>query len=138
MLKNRIKLGCDIGGGGDYNVYVLRFGPFAIVAGKNQSDNTMVNVSEIERLQKEWGIEWRDISIDDIGIGRGVADRFREKGLPVNSVNVGSSAIHKDTFANLKAELYWDMGAWVRGEDVRFDKNDNWIQILLIMYSLTS
>ena len=138
MLKNRIKLGCDIGGGGDYNVYVLRFGPFAIVAGKNQSDNTMVNVSEIERLQKEWGIEWRDISIDDIGIGRGVADRFREKGLPVNSVNVGSSAIHKDTFANLKAELYWDMGAWVRGEDVRFDKNDNWIQILWIRYSVTS
>jgi hypothetical protein len=137
-LKNRLKLGCDIGGGGDYNVYVLRFGPFAIVAGKNQSDNTMVNVSEIERLQKEWGFEWDDVSIDDIGIGRGVADRFREKGLPVNSVNVGSSAIHKDTFANLKAELYWDLGAWIRGEDVRLEKNDNWVQVLWIRYSTTS
>lgn len=137
-LKNRLKLGCDIGGGGDYNVYVLRFGPFAIVAGKNQSDNTMVNVAEIERLQKEWGFEWDDVSIDDIGIGRGVADRFREKGLPVNSVNVGSSAIHKDTFANLKAELYWDLGAWIRGEDVRLEKNDNWVQVLWIRYSTTS
>jgi hypothetical protein len=137
-LKNRLKLGCDIGGGGDYNVYVLRFGPFAIVAGKNQSDNTMVNVAEIERLQREWGFEWDDVSIDDIGIGRGVADRFREKGLPVNSVNVGSSAIHKDTFANLKAELYWDLGAWIRGEDVRLEKNDNWVQVLWIRYSTTS
>jgi hypothetical protein len=137
-LKDRLKLGCDIGGGGDYNVYVLRFGPFAIVAGKNQSNNTMVNVAEIERLQKEWGIEWSDISIDDIGIGRGVADRFREKGLPVNSVNVGSSAIHKDRFSNLKAELYWELGTWIRGENVRLEKNDNWIQILWIRYSTTS
>jgi hypothetical protein len=98
----------------------------------------MVNVAEIERLQREWGFEWDDVSIDDIGIGRGVADRFREKGLPVNSVNVGSSAIHKDTFANLKAELYWDLGAWIRGEDVRLEKNDNWVQVLWIRYSTTS
>ena len=137
-LKNKLRLGCDIGGGGDYNVYVLRFGPYAIIAGKNQSDNTMVNVSEIERLQKEWGIDWEDISIDDIGIGRGVADRFREKGLGVNSVNVGSSAINKDTFANLKAELYWKLGTWIRGVDVRLDKNDNWVQILWIRYTTTS
>jgi len=136
--SGKLKLGCDIGGGGDYNVYVLRYGPFAIVAGKNQSNNTMTNVSEIDRLKELWGIEYEDISIDDIGIGRGVADRFREKGCNVNSVNVGSSAIHKDTFSNLKAELYWDLGEWIRREDVRLDKNDNWIQVLWIRYSTTS
>jgi hypothetical protein len=98
----------------------------------------MTNVSEIDRLKELWGIEYEDISIDDIGIGRGVADRFREKGCNVNSVNVGSSAIHKDTFSNLKAELYWDLGEWIRREDVRLDKNDNWIQVLWIRYSTTS
>lgn len=138
LKKYKLKLGADIGGGGDFNVYVLRFGPFAIVVGVNRSNNTMVNVSEIERLQTEWGFAWEDVSIDDIGIGRGVADRLKEKGYKINAVDVGAKSRHSDTFFNLKAELYWSLGSWIRGEKTRLDKDDNWIQLLWIRYTTTS
>ena len=136
--KHKLKLGCDIGGGGDYNVYVLRFGQFAVLAGANKSNNTMVNVSEIERLKEEWGFEWADVSIDDIGIGRGVSDRMKEKGYNVNAVDVGSRSRFKDTFFNLKAELYWSLADWIRRENTRLEQNENWVQLLWIRYTTTS
>jgi hypothetical protein len=136
--KYTLKLGCDIGGGGDLNVYVLRFGPFAIVAGSNKSNNTMVNVSEIERLKEEWGFEWVDVSIDDIGIGRGVSDRLKEKGYRVNAVDVGARSRFKDTFFNLKAELYWAVADWIRRENTRLEQDEHWVQFLWIRYTTTS
>ena len=136
--KYTLKLGCDIGGGGDLNVYVLRFGPFAIVAGSNKSNNTMVNVSEIERLKEEWGFEWVDVSIDDIGIGRGVSDRLKEKGYRVNAVDVGARSRFKDTFFNLKAELYWAVADWIRRENTRLEEDEHWVQLLWIRYTTTS
>lgn len=136
--KYRLKLGADIGGGGDLNVYILRFGPFAVVAGFNKSNNTMVNVSEIERLKEEWGFEWVDVSIDDIGIGRGVSDRLKEKGYPVNAVDVGAKSRFKDTFFNLKAELYWAVADWIRKENTRLEQDEHWVQLLWIRYTTTS
>jgi len=53
-----LKLGCDIGGGGDYNVYVLRYRNFAIICGYNKSNDTMTNVAEIERIIKELSVKY--------------------------------------------------------------------------------
>ena len=88
----------------------------------------MVNVAELERLKEEWMFEWEDVSIDDIGIGRGVSDRCKEKGYGVNAVDVGSKSRYPDTFFNLKAELYWSLGAWIRDEKTRLEKNEGrWV-----------
>ena len=48
-------------------------------------------------------------NVDVIGVGAGVVDRLKEQEFPVNGINVGESAIDKEHFANLRAELYWNL-----------------------------
>lgn len=131
------KLGADIGGGGDKNVYTVRWKNLASVVGQNQSKDTMVNVSEIESIVEKFGIDWSDVNIDDIGIGRGVSDRLKEKGYSVNGVNVGGSA-QDPKFANLKAELYWKLKVWIGRSDTYLDERPEWAQLTWIKYKVNS
>lgn len=140
-LKYQLRIGCDIGGGGDYNVYVARYGAFACVLGKNRANDTMVNISELERLAEEWkdlGFSWEGVNIDDIGVGRGVSDRLLEKGYSINSVNVGTSSLDKSKYANLKAELFWKLRLWTIDNNSRLDSLSEWQQITWIRYKTSS
>lgn len=138
-MKVRPKLGCDVGGGGDKNVRVLRWGKFAAVTGTNKSNDTMTNVTEIENDMIKFGILAEDVNIDDIGIGRGVSDRLKEKGHPVNAVNVGEPAVYApESFANTKAELCWEARKWCLEEDTRLDKRDEWVQLTWLKYKTLS
>ena len=57
------------------------------------------------------------VFIDCIGIGAGVVDRLQEMGYScVEGINVARSANDKDKFANLRAELWWEMRDWLMGE----------------------
>ncbi len=129
----RTKLGGDIGGGGDHNAFVIRKGPLAFIAAKNKSSDTMVNVSEVERLIVEYDILDEDINIDDIGIGRGVSDRLKELGHSINGVSWGDPAKDSETFFNLKAELFWTAKIWLEGEG-ELEKDDKFLQITWIKY----
>ena len=131
------RLGADIGGGGDSNVYIIRWDNCAIVVGTNRSKDTMTNVTEIIRLMEEFKIEAEDVSIDDIGIGRGVTDRLRELDYAVNGVSVGSPAIQKGKYANLKAELSWDCALWLKAGNV-LEPNTNWQQATWIKYKVNT
>lgn len=124
--EGELKFGMDVGGGGDSNVGILRSNRTAQVITENRSNDTMSNVSEIERvleLYKEKKVKEGEkkppflrqgsVSVDDIGIGRGVSDRCKEKKIYVNSVSVGSPADDKTKFANKKAELCWRMREWI-------------------------
>jgi len=134
-----LKLGCDIGGGGDYNVYVLRYKNFAIICGYNRSNDTMTNVAEIERIMKEFpDLDEENIAIDDIGIGRGIVDRLKEKDIDVNGVSVGSKSSKPDLFMNLKAELYWKTKKWLEKDESRLEESDKWTQLLWIKYKTNS
>ena len=140
-LKHELKLGCDIGAGGDSNVYLLRYGNYACVESSNHSNDTMTNVSEIERIAEEWkdyGFEWSNVNIDDIGVGRGVSDRLKEKGYNINGVSVGMPATEKDKFANIKAELYWKVREWAMNEESRLDTRREWEQLTWIRYKVSS
>lgn len=134
-----LKLGCDIGGGGDYNVYALRYRNFAVLAGYNKSNDTMTNVSEIERIMKEWPeLEPENIAIDDIGIGRGVVDRLKEKDIDVQGVSVGSKSNKPDLFMNLKAELCWKLKKWLEKDETRLEESDKWAEVLWLKYKTNS
>lgn len=139
-VKPGAKLGCDIGGGGDSNVYTVRnLDPsFAFVAGHNRSKDTMTNIAEIERLVEEYGIAWEDVNIDDIGIGRGVSDRLKEKGYDVNGVSVGERSTNPARFSNLKAELYWELRNHVKQPDFILEECKFWEQLLWIKYKVNS
>lgn len=77
-----LKLGEDVGGGGDVNVYCLRSQQQVWIESKSQSNDTMTNVSETQRIREKFSltladgstrnrIRAEDVFIDDIGIGRG-------------------------------------------------------------------
>lgn len=140
QVKKGAKLGGDIGGGGDPNVWIIRnLDPaFAFVVSVNRSSDTMTNVVEAERIVEEYGLAWEDVNIDDIGIGRGVTDRLKEKGHPVNGVSAGSASRVTRKYANLKAELYWDMGQAVKRPDFILEANPHWEQLTWIKYKVNS
>lgn len=138
-LKIRPKLGGDIGGGGDWNVFVVRWGKFAAVVAKNKSNDTMTNVSLVQELMETYSVAPEDVNLDDIGIGRGVSDRLKELGFAINPVNVGEPAIFApESFANLKAELCWEARKWIMADDTRVDKRDEWVQLTWLKYKTLS
>lgn len=133
----RPRLGCDIGGGGDFNVYVVRYDNYAYVAGFNRTNDTMVNVVEIEKLMDDLCIKAEDVSVDDIGIGRGVSDRLKERGRKVNGVAVGAKSKFPLKYQNLKAELYWDTRGWLKAGNL-LQANKSWEQLTWIRYGVNS
>lgn len=131
------KLGIDVGGGGDFNVYVVRYLNEAWVESTNQSDDTMTNVSECVRICDKYGIDYEEVYIDDIGIGRGVADRLKELDHNVNAVSAGEKPTESDKYANIKAENYWETRLWLENGGVLV-QNENWIQLTWIKYKTNS
>jgi hypothetical protein len=126
------KLGVDVAGGGDYNVYCIRQNHGAWIEGSNKSNDTMTNVTEImEKIEnsevtiieegksdeKKKLLTVDEVYLDDIGIGRGVGDRLFEKGMNVNAVTVGEKAQESDRYANKKAEYYWRVRQWILAKD---------------------
>lgn len=135
--EGQLSLGCDIGGGGDDNVYTVRSRTYAHIFGHNRSNDTMTNVGEIEHAHIALDIIPEYISIDDVGIGRGVSDRLKEKGLSVNAVSAGSRPKDPDKFANIKAENYWKLRDWIKAGG-KLEPNDKWMQLTWIKYKVNS
>ncbi len=143
-----MKLGVDIGGGGDFNVYVIRQGNRAWIECFNRSDDTMTNVNEIKRIIDKYtisvnlGTHWEkkrllvaeEVYIDDIGIGRGVSDRLRELNIVVNDITVGSKSREPDRYANQKADYYWRTQEWLRKDDIELLASEHWQQVAWIKY----
>lgn len=137
------KLGIDIGGGGDWNTFVMRWKNIAVLVAKNKSKDTMFNVSEIERLLSEYpDLKPENINIDDIGIGRGVSDRCIEKGLNVNGVSVGTTTnIDANKYSNLKAYLSWEVKKWLENNSLvehEISYKSIWEQCTWIKYKVNS
>lgn len=132
-----LKLGVDIGGGGDKSTFILRLHKLACVADTLHTKDTMANVTKVIELKERFGLSDDDISIDDLGVGRGVSDRLIELGHEINAVGFGESPRDKETFDNLKAELFWKTGAWVK-DGGAFDVNDNWVQLTWMKWKQAS
>jgi len=137
LLGEEAKLGCDIAGGGDYNVYVIRYPTYAFVVAFNRSNDTMVNVSEILRIQEMYNIRDENIFIDDIGIGRGVVDRLKEKEHNVIGVTAGNASRDK-RFKIIKSEMYWALGQWVKDPENYLSVDQRWDQLTWIKYKVDS
>lgn len=130
-------LGVDVGGGGDANVYCLRNSDYAWIESSNHSNDTMTNVSEVERIMRDYGVKASNIFIDDTGIGRGVCDRLKEKGIRVNPVAFGASPKDKTRYANTKAEDFWHARQWLEAGG-KLLKSDKWQQLNWIKYKVNT
>lgn len=81
--------------------------------------DTMKTADTIDELATEWGekdkpLPGRNIHVDVIGVGGGVVDRLRQKGIRVDAVDVGSKPlkdwprlVRETEFNTRKAELHW-------------------------------
>lgn len=133
-----LKLGADIGGGGDHNVYVMRDEKKAWIAGKNKSGDTMTNVTEIENLKKKYPmLQDENIFVDDIGVGRGVTDRLKEKGIEVNGVSVGEKPVDETRYKNIKAENLWNARLWLKNGG-KLIKDQDFMQMAWIKYKVST
>lgn len=118
------KLGVDIGRGGDYSVYVLRYNNYAKVLEKNLNEDLMFQVGRIQHYMEEYGIEsTADVFVDDIGVGGGVTDRCRELDIPITAIAAGGVPRDDKKFANIKAEGYWEATKWLKDPTTRFERN---------------
>ena len=126
-LKGGLAMGVDVGGGGDSNVGGLHDTRQAWVEFENQTEDTMTNISEIDRVQEKYDgfklntpkdeplkLEDENIFIDDTGIGHGVCDRAVELEKGYNKSIFGAKATDPSRFYNSKAEMYWKFFVFVR------------------------
>lgn len=79
--------------------------------GKLAKAKTTESTGFILNTSKDFGAEV--MAIDDSGVGGGVTDELEEQeeqhGMTVQPVNFGESAIDKERFANMKAEIFWGL-----------------------------
>jgi len=75
-----------------------------------------------------------EILCDNIGVGAGCLDALRSWGLPARGVNVSESPSMGDTYANLRAELYFKAKAWFDDEVSIPDKEELLRDLLAIRY----
>lgn len=138
IKDNTLYLGADIAGGGDYNVFVMRTDKVAWIETMNRSNDTMTNVSEIQRIKEKYpSLESSHIFIDDIGIGRGVTDRLHEVDINAKGVIAGGEPKDKTKYLNAKAEGYWLAAKWIK-EGGKLERNDKFRQMTWIKYKVTT
>jgi phage terminase large subunit len=81
------------------------------------------------------------ILVDSIGLGAGVVDRLKELSLPAEGVNVAESPSFSpnQTYANLKAELWYKAKAWFERRDCRIPDDGRLIaELATVRYTFTS
>ncbi len=147
-----MKLGVDIGGGGDYNTFVIRQGNQTWIETRNRSNDTMTNVNEVIRIISDYTVPInkgthvekkrllipQEVFLDDIGIGRGVTDRLIEMGYAVNGISVGGKAKESDKYTNIKAENFWHAAQWIKQSKNKILRDDKWQQMTWIKYKVST
>lgn len=90
---------------------------------------------------KAWAdaLEVPAVFVDGTGLGAGVVDRLSQLGVPVMGVDVGGKARRPAQFADLRAEIFWEVARLLR-EDAAAIPNDPVLvgQLLALRYDVSS
>lgn len=131
---------------------VARFGSDKTALAKRQG-NTITEINSwqgldlmqtVGRVKAEYdglpmSVRPKEIMVDVIGMGGGVVDRLRELGLPVRGINVAESPSMKDTYTNLRAELWFKVRGWLEQRGAKLPRNEQLIaELTSIRYSFVS
>lgn len=110
--------------GDDRTVNVLGTGQKFEVVWERQGQDTMETVGVARRQMRENDVSPGNVMIDEIGVGGGVVDRFRELDLFVVGVNVASLPGKPGQFKNLRSEAYWNLRNMFRDGKIAIDPRD--------------
>ena len=130
--EGTLKLGFDVGEGGDENVGVIRSAKYAQIVHISRISDLMATVGIIHQLIKKYSLKGENCFVDAIGIGAGVVARLKEIGINVKAIKWGEKAT-EDTYANLKAENYWKLGRSVK-EGLKLEPRDEWNELINIKW----
>lgn len=109
-----IELGVDVGAGGDETNIRERRGRRVGRVWRGHSKDTMISTGLVMQVIEETGASC--VKIDEIGIGKGLADRLEElrtegkHNAKIVGVNVGSAAIDNTRFPKLRDQIWFDLG----------------------------
>jgi phage terminase large subunit len=106
-------LGVDVARFGDDTTELCpRQGRVAMRLRTLRSRSTMEVAGAVVLAIKRW--EPDAVFIDQTGIGGGVVDRLLELGHKVVGVDAAASPLESERFLNLRAEMWWQMGDWLK------------------------
>jgi phage terminase large subunit-like protein len=75
--------------------------------------STMATAAQVAVIIERWKPD--AVFVDVGGVGAGVVDRLLQLGHDVTPVDFGSAATDSERFENKRAEMWWSMAEWVRG-----------------------
>ena len=79
------------------------------------------------------------VFVDEGGLGAGVVDRLRELRAPVYGVQFGGKARQSGRFANMRAELFWELRRLFNDNLIAIPPDEELIsQLLGLRYDVTS
>lgn len=148
------RLGVDVARGGrNFNVWVLRGDNYAKVLLKDHDNDLMSVAGKTINFIREHGIDPRNVSVDDVGVGGGVVDRLREQGFAVNAVKEGAVATEMETYidhngeekerraySNMKAQLYAGKNSvsnWIKRTGKLYP-HDGWEELTRVRFKKDS
>ncbi|MFW6174212.1 MAG: hypothetical protein ACOC5K_00335 [Chloroflexota bacterium] len=101
-----VEMGVDVARfGSDRTVICVRQGDAVLEMESFSGLDTMSTAGRVMDAARRHSPE--RVRVDEVGLGAGVLDRLRENGLKgVSGVNVAQAARRRESFANLRAELY--------------------------------
>lgn len=133
------RLSVDVArGGGNFNVWEIRWQNYARILAKNKDSDTMSVATTTMRLAREHSVEAFNTFIDDNGVGGGVTDRLHQLGfysVPVKAQEKADVGDEEEMFVNRRAQNYWRMRQWIiDGGKLEEKSKGEWLQILDIKY----
>jgi len=117
------RLGVDVARfGSDRTVMALRRGGKVRIIHCVTGNDTMETAGYVKRYIKQHNVELA--AIDTVGVGGGVYDRLAEEGEPVFAMIASSRPRDYVTFANSRAEWYWNLRETLERGELDIDEND--------------
>ncbi len=130
--KGELRLGFDVGEGGDESAGVLRSSKYAEIVHISNISDLMATTRTIIDLMDKYGIEGRNTFIDGTGIGAGVVSRLNELGREVQNIKWATKP-SKDTYANLKAENFMNLEQGIR-DGLKLKPHNKWQELAVIKW----
>lgn len=114
-MVGKVRLGVDPAGeGSNKTAWVIRDDFKAKVVALESVSSIKKIAQKTLMIMDMYGIEEKDVTVDNFGIGANVAQQIALSGVKVNAINVGDKPNDKERYQNLKAELFFTLKEWIR------------------------
>ena len=139
LRRQPYRMGVDVARfGTDESVICIRRGPRVerLIPLKRGTD-TMQVADEV----KEWAdaLNVPAVFVDENGVGGGVVDRLSVLGVPVYGVDAGGKAYRPSQFADLRAEIFWEVARLLREDAIDLPDDATLIsQLLALRYDVST